>query len=40
MVALHNIDFKAADELNAYVRAPNRGKILTVLCPEFENNAS
>ena len=33
MVALHGIEVKAADVWNAYVMAPNRDKIWTVLGP-------
>ena len=35
MTALHNIEVKAADVLNAYVIGPNGKKIKTVLDPEF-----
>ena len=37
---VHDLDVKAADVLNAYVTAPNREKIWTVLGPEFGDNAS
>ena len=33
MVALHDLEIKAADVLNAYVMAPNCEKIWTVLGP-------
>ena len=39
MAALHDLDVKAADVLNAYVMVPNREKILTVLGPEFGDDA-
>ena len=39
MVALHNLKVKATDILNAYVMTPNNEKILTVLGPEFGDNA-
>ena len=35
MVALYNLEVKAADILNTYVMAPNHEKIWTVLGPEF-----
>ena len=35
MSALHNLEFKAADVLNAYVMAPIQENIWTVLGPEF-----
>ena len=34
MVALHDLEVKAADVLNAYVMEPNHEKIWTVLSPE------
>ena len=36
MVVLHDLEFKAADVLNAYVMAPKKEKTLTVLGPELE----
>ena len=39
MAALHDLEVKAADVLNAYVMAANNDKTLTVLCPEFGDNA-
>ena len=39
MATLHDLEFKAADILNAFVMAPNKEKIWTVLGPEFEDNA-
>ena len=38
MTALYSLKAKAANVLNAYVMAPNREKIWTVLCPEFGDN--
>ena len=38
MAALHDLQVKAADVLNAYMMAPNREKILTVLGPKFRND--
>ena len=35
MAALYNLDFKAADMVNAYVIAPNHEKVWTALGPEF-----
>ena len=39
MAALHDLEVKAADALNAYVMEPNHEKIWTVLDPEFGYNA-
>ena len=39
MAVLHDIEVKAADAFNAYVMAPNCEKILTVLGPEFGDDA-
>ena len=39
MAALHDLEVKAADVLNAYVMAPNQEKIWTVLHPEFGYDA-
>ena len=39
MEALHDLEFKATDVLNAYMAAPNREKIWTVLGPEFGDDA-
>ena len=39
MVALHDLEVRAADLLNAYVMAPNHDKIWTVLGPELGDNA-
>ena len=39
MAALHDLEVKAADVLNAYVMAPNHEKIWKVLGPEFGDNA-
>ena len=40
MAALHDLEVKAADVLNAYVMAPNSKKIWTVLGPEFGEDDS
>ena len=39
MVVLHDLEVKATDVLNAYVTAPNREKIWTVIGQDFGNNA-
>ena len=39
MTVLHDLEVKEADVLNAYVMAPNREKIWTVLGPGFGDNA-
>ena len=39
MAALHVLEVKAAEALNACVTAPNHKKIGTVLCPEFGDDA-
>ena len=39
MAVLHDLEVKAEDVLNAYVIAPSREKIWTVLSPELECNA-
>ena len=39
MAALHDLEVKAANVLNAYVTAPNHEKIWTVLGPEFGDDA-
>ena len=38
-VALHDLEVKAADVLNAYMMEPNHEKIWTVVGPEFGDNA-
>ena len=40
MAALHDLQVKEANILNAYVMTPNHEKIWTVLSPEFGNNVS
>ena len=35
MAALHNLEIKAAVELNAYTMAPNNKRIRTVLSPDL-----
>ena len=40
MVALHDLEIKASDVLNAYVMAPSHEKIWTVFSVEFGDNAS
>ena len=37
--ALHNLEVKAADVLNANVMAPDREKLWTVSTPEFGHDA-
>ena len=39
MAAVHDLEVKAADVLNALVIAPNEEKMLTALGPEFGDNA-
>ena len=39
MVVLHDLEVKAADVLNTYIMVLNHEKILTVLGPEFGDNA-
>ena len=39
MSALHDLEVKAADVLNAYMMIPNKEKIKTVLGLEFGNHA-
>ena len=39
MAALNDLEIKAANVLNAHVMAPNNEKILTVLGPEFGDDA-
>ena len=39
MVALYDLDVKAADVLNDYMMASNKEKMWTVLAPEFGDNA-
>ena len=39
MAALHDLEVKAADLLNAYVMAPSHEKIWAVLGPEFGDDA-
>ena len=38
MVALHDLEVKAADVFNAYEMAPNHEKIWTIICSEFGND--
>ena len=40
MAALHDLEVKAADILNAFVLAPNREKIWTALGPQFGDDAA
>ena len=39
MEALHDLEAKAGDNLNAYVMAPNREKMWTVLGPDLGDDA-
>ena len=39
MATLHDLEVKSTDELNAYMVAPNRVKMWTVLGPEFGDDA-
>ena len=35
MAALHDLNIKAADALNAYMMVHNNNMIWTIICPEF-----